>query len=46
MTNWEVLTGKKIIVIGVRMTEILDWQVLGELKREDFGGMTNERSGE
>jgi hypothetical protein len=29
--NWEVLTARKIIVVGVRMTEILVWQFLGEL---------------
>jgi hypothetical protein len=31
VTNREVLTGRKIIVTGVRITEILVWQVLGEL---------------
>jgi hypothetical protein len=31
VTNREVLTGRKITVTGVRMTEILVWQVLGEL---------------
>jgi hypothetical protein len=30
VTRWEVLTGKKITVTRVRMTEILVWQVLGE----------------
>jgi hypothetical protein len=29
--NWEVLTARKTIVVGVRMTEILVWQFLGEL---------------
>jgi hypothetical protein len=31
MTRWEVLTGRKITVTRVRMTEILVWQLLGEL---------------
>jgi hypothetical protein len=31
VTRWEVLTRRKITVTGVRMTEILVWQVLGEL---------------
>jgi hypothetical protein len=31
VTRWEVLTGRKITVTGVRMTRILVWQVLGEL---------------
>jgi hypothetical protein len=31
VTRWEVLTGGKITVIGVRMTGILVWQVLDEL---------------
>jgi hypothetical protein len=31
MTKWEVLTGGKITVTGLRMTEILVWLVLGEL---------------
>jgi hypothetical protein len=31
MTRHEVLDGRKITVTRVRMTEILVWQVLGEL---------------
>jgi hypothetical protein len=31
VTNREVLTRRKITVTEVRMTEILVWQVLGEL---------------
>jgi hypothetical protein len=31
VTRREVLTGRKITVTGVCMTEILVWQVLGEL---------------
>jgi hypothetical protein len=31
VTRWEVLTGRKITVTGVRMTGILVSQVLGEL---------------